>query len=122
MVTALGCRTPCFPGAGLTAGSDGKFYGTTTEGGGAAGGGHGFPVEPGRHGVRGAPRVRPVGSDGCFPIAGLTVGSDGKFYGTTLVGGAAGGGTVFRLNPDGTAFEVLHAFICESDGCLPARA
>ena len=34
-------------------------------------------------------------SDGCGPIAGLTAGSDGKFYGTTQFAGS-GGGTVFR--------------------------
>jgi uncharacterized repeat protein (TIGR03803 family) len=57
--------------------------------------------------------------DGCIPFAGLTASSDGKFYGTTFTGDAGGGGTVFRLNPDGTAFEVLHAFACESEGCNP---
>src|SRR5215510_10868972 len=45
----------------------------------------------------------------------LIQGRDGKFYGTSDHGGAAGGGTVFRLNPDGTAFEVIHSFCGESD-------
>src|SRR5262245_22497894 len=56
---------------------------------------------------------------GCPSGAGLTEGHDGKLYGTTPGGGTAGGGTVFRLNPDGTAFEILHSFACESDGCFP---
>ncbi len=108
----------CFPSAGLTAGSDGKFYGTTSCGGGR-GGGTVFRLNPDGTAFE-VLHTFTCGSDGCVPAAGLTAGSDGKFYGTTDGGGAAGGGTVFRLNPDGTAFEVLHAFTCESgDGCGP---
>src|SRR5688572_13009249 len=36
--------------------------------------------------------------------------SDGKLYGVTLLGGAYGEGTVFRLNTDGTGMQVLHSF------------
>src|SRR6202041_2858276 len=38
-------------------------------------------------------------ADGATPYAGLVQGSDGNFYGTTLVGGANGDGTVFSLTP-----------------------
>jgi uncharacterized repeat protein (TIGR03803 family) len=105
---------------GLTAGSDGKFYGTT-ERGGAAGGGTVFRLNPDGTAFE-VLHTFACASDGCEPAAGLTAGSDGKFYGTARGGGAAGGGTVFRLNPDGTAFEVLHAFACASDGCSPSAS
>jgi len=39
---------------------------------------------------------------------GTLVARDGFLYGTALLGGSAGGGGVFRVKPDGTAFEVLH--------------
>ena len=39
----------------------------------------------------------------------LTQGPDGILYGTSS-GGGLGGGTVFRVNPDGTHFAILHAF------------
>jgi uncharacterized repeat protein (TIGR03803 family) len=110
----------CIPFAGLTAGSDEKFYGTTTEGG-AAFGGTVFRLNPDGTGFE-VLHSFSCESDGCSLFAGLTAGSDGKFYGTTGTGGVAGGGTVFRLNPDGTAFEVLHAFACDSGGCLPSGA
>jgi len=46
------------------------------------------------------------------PIAGLLLASDGKLYGTTKFGSAAdtngGTGTIYRINPDGTGFAVLH--------------
>lgn len=47
---------------------------------------------------------------GSNPAAGLTQGSDGAFYGTTVIGGSGGVGTVFKLNPDGTSFTVLKHF------------
>jgi uncharacterized repeat protein (TIGR03803 family) len=40
-----------------------------------------------------------TGPDGANPAAGLTVGSAGDFYGTTLHGGASHGGVVFKLTP-----------------------
>jgi uncharacterized repeat protein (TIGR03803 family) len=40
-------------------------------------------------------------TNGAYPIGPLTLGADGNFCGTTLQG-PAGGGTVFRMTPDGT--------------------
>ena len=36
--------------------------------------------------------------------------SDGRLYGTSASGGAFGGGTVFRLNKDGSGYTVLFSF------------
>ena len=40
-----------------------------------------------------------VGTDGSQPDANLTLGPDGKLYGTAGTGGAHGGGVVFQLTP-----------------------
>ena len=113
---AFTCDDWCTPIGGLTAGRDGKFYGTTYANGDIAFGGSVFRVNPDGTGFE---VLHVFGcDDGCFPIADLTEGRDGKFYGTTQFGGARFRGTVFRLNPDGTGFQVLHAFSC-AEGCNP---
>jgi len=79
----------------LVEGPDGNFYGTTYEGGsnGTDNGGIVFKITPtGAYSiihdfVAAAPTY-----DGQLPKAGLTLGTDGNFYGTTLKGGNAGGG------------------------------
>ncbi len=48
-------------------------------------------------------------SDGAEPLGGLTLGTDGNFYGTTGYDGASGYGTVFRITPGG-ALTTLHSF------------
>ncbi|MDQ6626299.1 MAG: hypothetical protein M3Y69_09230, partial [Verrucomicrobiota bacterium] len=53
------------------------------------------------------------------PNGGLVQAPDGTFYGTTKSGGAAGKGTVYKLQPDG-AFAILYAFDSPSDGSQPA--
>ena len=39
------------------------------------------------------------GTDGAVPIAGLTLGPNGVFYGTASQGGSSGNGTVFSIIP-----------------------
>ena len=48
-----------------------------------------------------------LATDGGLVVANLCEGSDGALYGTARDGGGYGGGTVFRLNKDGSGFEVL---------------
>ena len=47
--------------------------------------------------------------EGWGPLGGLTL-SQGVLYGTTYRGGAAGFGTVYSINPNGTGFAVLKEF------------
>ncbi len=56
-------------------------------------------------------------SDGDNPEGALVEDSVGNLYGTTVSGGS-GGGTVFKLAPDGTE-SVLHSFTGGSDGSEP---
>jgi uncharacterized repeat protein (TIGR03803 family) len=52
------------------------------------------------------------------PLAGLTLGADGNFYGTTNQGGASIYGTVFKVTPSGK-LTVLYSFTNGTDGALP---
>lgn len=55
--------------------------------------------------------------DGAYPAGGLVL-EDGVFYGTTASGGAYGWGTLFKINTDGTGYDILHQFNV-LDGELP---
>jgi uncharacterized repeat protein (TIGR03803 family) len=103
------------PRAGLALGSDGVFYGTTVAGGGKCGCGTVFKVAP--EGVESVLYSFKGGSDGQVG-AGLVLGSDGNFYGTTLGGGTSYWGTVFKITPSGTE-TVLYSFKGGSDGASP---
>jgi uncharacterized repeat protein (TIGR03803 family) len=107
------------PTATLTLGSDGNFYGTT-HGGGQSGSGTVFKVTP--LGVRAiitlytfsAGRSFIIGgsflytnSDGAFPYAGLTLGSNGNFYGAAAGGGSSGVGTLFEITTGGSLTTLL---------------
>jgi uncharacterized repeat protein (TIGR03803 family) len=111
-------------GAVLTAGvivaNNGRVYGVTSEGG-TSNLGTIFCVN--RDGTQFQVLHSFTGhaGDGSRAFAGLTEGSDGRLYGTTRFGGTANKGTVFRLNPDGTGYEVLHTFTgTPNDGGEPA--
>jgi uncharacterized repeat protein (TIGR03803 family) len=95
-------------------GSDGNFYGTASEtiqlpeqAGGLI-----FSLTPsGKFTILfkflpGSGQNFPDGQD---PVQ-LVEGSDGMLYGATDLGGANDIGTVFRLNRDGSDFQVLHSF------------
>ena len=60
-------------------------------------------------------------ADGAKPEAGLIKGSDGSFYGTTMIGGSASNfGTVFKITPSGT-LSTLYSFGSQTnDGAFPA--
>jgi len=101
------------PQAGLVQGSDGNFYGTTSQGGmstNCSGGcGTVFRISPSGsytnlYSFVGSP------SDGRQPVAGLVQGSDGNFYGTTRQGGTDNDGTVFEIGPGGS-YTNLYSFV-----------
>src|SRR6185436_8537123 len=45
-----------------------------------------------------------------YPQATPVHGADGMLYGTTFRGGSADGGTLYRVNTNGSGFEILHHF------------
>ncbi|MFY9632560.1 MAG: choice-of-anchor tandem repeat GloVer-containing protein [Candidatus Cybelea sp.] len=59
--------------------------------------------------------------DGSHPIAGLTLDKQGNLYGTTILGGSAGLGTVFVLAPSSPGYQerVLYSFRGNPDGSSP---
>ena len=68
-------------------------------------------------------RLRSFGiADGNYPGAPLLEASDGMLYGSTSEGGIeAEYGTIFRLRPDGSEYEVVHRFTW-GDGAYPYGA
>ena len=108
------------PEAGLTVGSDGNLYGTTSYGG-SIGGCCGTIFKLTLGGVLTTLHAFDF-SDGSRPAAVMALGADGNFYGTTSEGGAYQEGTIFRITPTGT-FKSLYSFcpvayVC-SDGAYP---
>ncbi|MGC1371369.1 MAG: choice-of-anchor tandem repeat GloVer-containing protein [Candidatus Sulfotelmatobacter sp.] len=97
----------------LAIGPDGNLYGTTQAGGmnqGVYNAGTIFRIS-----LSGAYQILHLfsgndgTSDGANPVAGLTLGSDGNFYGTTQFGGTSGFGTIFKMNLAGTV-TILQSF------------
>ena len=87
------------PMGALVQGPDGNFYGTTAVGG-AFHFGTVYKVTP--DGVETVLwNFGATAGDGQNPEAGLLLATDGNFYGTTLNGGSAGYGTVFKITPAG---------------------
>jgi uncharacterized repeat protein (TIGR03803 family) len=114
------CTDGEFPN-GLVQATDGDFYGTTY-GGGANGQGTVFKITPNS---RTLTTLHSFDfTDGSEPYAGLIQASDGNFYGTTELGGAASSGTVFKITPIGT-LTTLYSFCTQvnngvcTDGYLP---
>ena len=98
------------PHAGLTLGNDGNFYGTTSYGGitnSSYPHGSGTVFQVTTNGML-TTLASFSGTNGAAPFAGLTLGNDGNFYGTTFFGGITnstydsyGLGTVFQVTTNG---------------------
>jgi uncharacterized repeat protein (TIGR03803 family) len=94
--------------------SAGYFYGTA-ETGGADGKGTIYKLDGSGHQT--VLYSFTGGADGAYPLSGLTQDAAGNFYGTTINGGSAGFGVVFKLDQMGHE-TVLHNF-SGSDGSAP---
>jgi len=115
------------PFAGLVLGTDGSFYGVTAAGGtsnncGGEGCGVVFKITSGGQLTTLYSFCPQSGcADGNEPYGGLVEGTDGNFYGTTLLGGITnsncqtGCGTVFKITPSG-ALTTLYRF-CSLANC-----
>ncbi|MGA2242694.1 MAG: choice-of-anchor tandem repeat GloVer-containing protein [Verrucomicrobiota bacterium] len=111
------------PYAGLTMGNDGNFYGTTARGGSGVEGGSGGYGTVFKVTTKGTltTLVSFKGTNGAWPYAGLTMGNDGNFYGTTYVGGSIyDDGTVFKMTTNGTLTTL--ASFAQTNGASPYAA
>lgn len=112
------------PDAGLTLGSDGYFYGTTSSGSSASRGGNVFKIDP-KTGRTTVIYGFSDGKDGGDVMSGILEDSQGNLYGTTEGGGDRkpsycqlnGCGVVFEIDKNGE--KVLHTF-SGPDGWAPA--
>jgi uncharacterized repeat protein (TIGR03803 family) len=122
------CPDGSIPAGALVQGPDGNFYGTTTEGGANdtacpnSGCGTVFKITPaGVLTTLYSFCALSACADGYAPHAGLVLGNDGNFYGTTAVGGGPSySGTVFKITPQGQ-LTTLHSFNM-NDGDSPMAA
>jgi len=60
-----------------------------------------------------------TGTDGANPYAGMTQGTDGNLYGTTIDGGANSSGNVIKITPSGTLVS-LYDF-CSRSNCTDGQ-
>jgi uncharacterized repeat protein (TIGR03803 family) len=89
---------PAYSGI-VAQGRDGNLYSTAPHGGTCCG--TVFRITPAGkltniHSFSGS------GDDGGFPHGGVTLGTDGNFYGTTYEGGTSESGVVFKVSSGGT--------------------
>jgi len=122
-------------GVALVQGRDGNLYGATQYGGAHTGCSVDFPgcgtifkvTTGGTLTTLYSFCAQPNCTDGDQPAAGLILGTDGNFYGTTQYGGQGtscpyaglGCGTIFRITPGGT-LTTLYSF-CVQPNCADGR-
>jgi uncharacterized repeat protein (TIGR03803 family) len=101
---------------GISLGSDGNFYGTTTFGGANINGVL-FKISPaGKFTLLHTFCSSTNCSDGQIPVFPPFQGTDGNFYGTTNGGGSFGVGVVYKLTLAG-AYKVIKSFCEPSASC-----
>lgn len=71
---------------------------------------HTFNSGAGDQSFQNVQRSGQLAGDGFSALGTLVQGGDGTLYGTTEFGGAQKGGVVYKLNPDGTGYRILHSF------------
>ena len=95
--------------ARLLEGADGRLYGTAVFAG-PQGGGTVFALNKTGSGFTLLHSFVGTGVTLRNPRGALTQGPDGSLYGTTTAGGASGFGGVFKIQTNGTGFQVLREF------------
>jgi len=111
-----------WPNGPLTLGADGSLYGTTYFGGISNSTSHigmGTVFRVATNGVLDT-LVYFSGTNGAYPLAALTLGTDGNFYGTTSVTGPTAGGTAFQMTPNGTLTTLVN--FSGTNGASPQAA
>jgi len=106
------------PGLGdLVFDKAGNIYGTTF-GGGAYDNGAVFQLTPSGGTWSESVLHSFDQTDGAQPAGGVTFGKNGSLYGTTIWGGAYGGGTIYELTPSSSGWveTILHQFDHFVDG------
>ncbi|MBD0259718.1 MAG: T9SS type A sorting domain-containing protein, partial [Cytophagales bacterium] len=103
------------PLGGLIQGSDGALYGMT-QGGGSTGNGTIYKLNGDGTGFVTLKHF--TAGDGRFPENRLMQGKDGTLYGLTTFGGASNNGVIFKVNPNGSGYQVLRS-LGGSDGRNP---
>ena len=106
------------PLAGLMIDEAGHLYGTGSYGGP---GGYGVVFKVNQSGKETVLHGFTGGADGANPQASLVMDALGNLYGTTMAGGAAGVGTVFKITKKGNE-TVLYSFTGGTDGASPIAA
>ena len=104
------------PHASVTLDSEGNLYGTTQFGGSSSVYGTVYKVDTSGHETVLYNFMDEV--DGAFPLAGVSLDSQGNLYGTTSSGGASYKGVVFELSPSGQE-TTLYSFTGGTDGSTP---
>jgi uncharacterized repeat protein (TIGR03803 family) len=101
----------------LTFDNKGRLYGTTTSGGLESVGTIVQLVKT-NGGTWKETTIHQFGrNDGSSPVAGLIPDAASNLYGTTSVGGATNGGTVFELTNNSRKVTMLHSFQCGLNKC-----
>ena len=114
------------PVAGLIADANGNLFGTTMAGG-ASGEGTVFEIVKTSGGYASTPTtlVSFDTTNGAVPIASLIADANGDLFGTTLVGGASGDGTVFEIVETSSGYATTPTTLVSFDdlnGALPAAS
>jgi uncharacterized repeat protein (TIGR03803 family) len=103
---------------GVIRDSSGNLYGTTVNGGTAQGG---VVYKLDSAGQETLLYSFPGAADGRYPLAGVIRDSAGNLYGTTVNGGKAGVGVVYKVAANGSE-TVLYTFTGGADGLAPYYA
>jgi uncharacterized repeat protein (TIGR03803 family) len=101
----------------IAQGRDGNLYSTTSSGGGPSFAGAAYKLTPSGL-LTTLYDFGSVTGDGFSGFGGLTLGTDGNYYGTTYGGGFASFGTIFKMTAGG-GLTTLYTFTNGADGSLP---